>query len=197
MTEVLSVNFKLNFTDIELIFDADCLKKFTNVSVTIFIEIKKLPVWSIGILKEKGQSSCVRLHILGSCFKNLAFPCPQGTILIELKDSKRPKRIHACIYSSAYSYLLSLIGQPSCNNTLRTLTDTRTCRFDMALSCSSDHSGEVVTGSLNLVPGLYLLALMKLDTRLTIPIASQPGRRLCFKMILHSLTWHGPRGRVK
>ena len=28
----------------ELIFDLDSLKKSTNVSVTIFIEIKKLPV---------------------------------------------------------------------------------------------------------------------------------------------------------
>ena len=90
------------------------------------------------MLKAKGQRSRIRLHVLGSCFKNLAFPCPQvqGTILIELKASKRPKRIHACIYSSAYSYLLSLVGQPSCIKTLRTLTNTRTCRFDMAPSCA-------------------------------------------------------------
>ena len=27
------------------------------------------------------------LHVRGSCFKNLAFRCPQGTILIELRLS--------------------------------------------------------------------------------------------------------------
>ena len=40
MTEVSSVNFKLNFIGIYV----DSLKKSTNVSVTIFIGIKKLPV---------------------------------------------------------------------------------------------------------------------------------------------------------
>ena len=49
----------------ELIFDVDSLKESANVSVTIFIRIKA-----------KSQSSDVRLHVRGSCFKNLAFPCP-------------------------------------------------------------------------------------------------------------------------
>ena len=40
MIEVSSVNF----TDINLIFDVDSFKKSTNVTVTIFIGINKLPV---------------------------------------------------------------------------------------------------------------------------------------------------------
>ena len=71
------------------------------------------------------------LHVHCSCFKNFTFPCQQGlgTILIELKAFKGPKRMHACISSSAAdSYLLTSIGQSSCSKILRTFTDTRTHR---------------------------------------------------------------------
>ena len=71
------------------------LKKSTNIGITIFIGIKKLPVC---ILEVKGQSSRVRLSMfVFPVLRIWLFACPQGTILIELKASKRPKRIHACI----------------------------------------------------------------------------------------------------
>ena len=143
------------------------------------------------------------LYVRRSCFKNLAFPCRQGhdTTLTESKASKRQKRIYACIYSSADSYLLRLIGQLSCTQTLRIFTNTHTRRFHMHTIfplCASDHSWQEVSTSFQ---GSTRLCLMKLETRLAIPIAnqlaSQPVSRLCSKMILHSLTWHGSRGRVK
>ena len=125
-------------------------------------------------MKAKGQSSRVRLSIYvhGSCFKNLAFLCPQGTTLTEFKASKRPKRMHACIYSSADSYVFSLIGQLSCTKTLRTFANTRTHRFNMHTifpSCASEHSLQQVSTSFQ---GSTRLGLMKLETRFTIQIAS-------------------------
>ena len=130
-----------------MIFDVDSLKKSTNVSVTIYIywdkEVACLIHWHF-----KGKwpkFSLSALHGRGSCFKNFALPCPQGTILIELKASKRPKRIHACIYIlPADSYLLTSTGQPSCTQPLGpSLTLVLVDRFDMPtvfLSCASDHS---------------------------------------------------------
>ena len=48
----------------------DSLKKSTNVSATIFIGIKEG--------KGKGPKfSRLAFHVLGSCFKNLAFSSPQ------------------------------------------------------------------------------------------------------------------------
>ena len=84
----------------ELIFGVDSLKKSTDVSVTTFVGINKLPViikihWHFKGKWSKFSRSA--LDARGSCFKNLAFPCPQGTVLIELKVSKPPKCVRACI----------------------------------------------------------------------------------------------------
>ena len=63
----------------------DSLKTSTDVSVTIFIGIKKVASlidWHFEGKRPKFSRSA--LYIRGSWFKNLAFPCLQGTTLTDL-----------------------------------------------------------------------------------------------------------------
>ena len=129
MTEVLRVNFTDTSDDTWCEFFEDVYKFCHNIYWDK--EVASLIDWHF---EGKGPKfSRSGLYVRRSRFKNLAFPCRQGqgATLTELKASKRPKRIPAYIYNSAYSYLLNFVGQLSCTKTLRTFTSTRTRRFDM------------------------------------------------------------------
>ena len=125
-------------------------------------------------------------------------------MLIELKASKRPKRIRECIYSSAYSHLLSFNRSTLLHQNFE---DPHWHSYSLIRhahgfpSCASDHSWREVSTSFQ---DSTRLGLMKLETRLTVPIASkvasQPDSELAdFAPKLSYIPWldNGPRGRVK
>ena len=153
-------------------------------------------IWCGSFKGKEPKFSRSALHVCGSCFKNLAFPCLLSKRhIIDRGKNFQTTKTHSCVYlrSPVYSYLLSLIGQSSCTKTLRTFTDTllvnSTCRR-FSLMCIRP----LVTGSLNLVPGFHPAwpdeignEVDKFDSQL----ASQPVSRLYSEMLLHSLIWHG------